>query len=140
MRHGKSRSRRIGRDIVYSSRFIMIEPRKASPNLRYFIPLKALHSSDFTLSAKKLADHYYGSSSVSDSQFDQVQRLMQIALLIEDNIDEIQRRCRKDTNLQRDLYAELTRVTESLESVGDRFRAQSVSLRDKRSRLSANRE
>jgi hypothetical protein len=70
------------------------------------------------LGSKRISDHHFGHTSVSDNAFDQVNRLMKISILIEDNIDEIKGYLSTSSEIRRDLYT----VADALEFTAQRFR------------------
>jgi hypothetical protein len=57
------------------------------------------------LEAKRIPDHYFGSSSASDNIFDRLRRLIEIAILIKENRAEIieKLRCAPDDEIAKDL-------------------------------------
>jgi hypothetical protein len=71
------------------------------------------------LGKKEIPWHYYGPTSVSDNRFDATTRLMEIAILIQENRDEIR------AAHSQELCEELRGVAEALEAVGRGFLAGS---------------
>jgi hypothetical protein len=71
------------------------------------------------LGKKEIPWHYYGATSVSDNRFDATTRLMEIAILIRENRDEI------TAAHSQELREELRRVAEALEAIGRDFLAGS---------------
>ena len=50
------------------------------------------------LGGKRIPDHYFGYSSASDNEFDEIQRLMRISILVRENLDLLRRPEQEPTN------------------------------------------
>jgi hypothetical protein len=78
------------------------------------------------LGAKTIPDHYFGPTSISDNEFDRVQRLMRIAILPGENSNEI--KTQLDDLAGYRLREELHHVAIILEETAQRFHARSLEL------------
>lgn len=76
------------------------------------------------LSGKRIPDHYFGPSSVSDNAFDRITRIMKISILIQESSDEIILQITHSPELKEELH----RVAEALEGVSRQFHEQSQRL------------
>lgn len=65
------------------------------------------------LEAKAIPDHYYGSSSVSDNSFDELQRLFKISILLRQNIAAITDALRAEGVHREQLVVDLRHLREA---------------------------
>jgi len=73
------------------------------------------------LGNKRIPDHYYGPSSVSDNEFKRVQRLMKIYILIHENREEIKNMMRRSDLARPQLRRELEWVSKALGHAAQMF-------------------
>jgi hypothetical protein len=84
------------------------------------------------LATKTIPDHYFGLSSISDNEFNRVQRLMRISILLRENCNEIKNEIEMQLHDRAGdrLREELHRVAIVLEETAQRFRARSLDITD----------
>jgi hypothetical protein len=89
------------------------------------------------LASKRVPEHYYGPSSVSDNMFGQVVRLMELTILLRENQSEMVEGL--DGKPQEGVLKDLLKVREALRMTERHFGAMAEDVDDIVNRLGAQR-